>query len=647
MTIYNDRGQELFTIDVDDSSYRYRELCGDGYVQLEFSSPSHIEIPLLSHIFVGANRYTLIDAPKITARNTRDYAYVARFEGSESLLSLYQFRNTIDSRLKFSFTGTPEEHLLMLISVLRKMDRAWTDGVCIAGSAKTISYDYLTCREALELMAKEFGTEWEAAGYKVSLHKVEYFKSNPLAVAYGKGNGLLSGVGRATFGNSKPLSAVYPQGGDRNIDPSKYGTPTLLLPKAQSLSFDGNLFEDELGYNADNGITYYTSTDGTRVYRGFNNIAEGALDCTDIYPQREGRVSSIVERDVEENFYDIVDDTIPETLDFEQYRIAGETMTIVFQSGMLAGREFTVSKYAHLQSGSLPARRFEIVPQAYDGVTMPGGDFMPAAGDRYAIFGIVLPDAYIADNDTKSGAEWDMFRKCIKHLYNYEKPQYSFTGQLDPKYVRENDAAARICAGAYISFTNEAFQPEPVLLRIASVKDFINAPQHIEITIKESPLRATARLREVLTNSRLNTVLERRVAESKRSEQAIHKLGSTMGGGGQMLPIIETVPTSSGTTIALKADAVTIIKGSPITSHVTITALNAPQSSGYDNKWILRLAYVVSGIRITYPTGVVLKWKDGNALTQTSTLGTYEITIRKGNSDGGYYLAEWKFYPQQ
>ena len=75
------------------------------------------------------------------------------------------------------------------------------------------------------------------------------------------------------------------------------------------------------------------------------------------------------------------------------YIIEGETATISFQKGMLAGddKQFEF-KYNHSE------RRFELVPQEIDGVTMPNETFKPAVGDTYAIFGIMLPDAYICNN---------------------------------------------------------------------------------------------------------------------------------------------------------------------------------------------------------------------------------------------------------
>ena len=520
MKIYDHNGIEYLDILVDDESYRYRELQGEDYVQLEFALATHVELPLRSYIIIDNVRYYLLAPAKIESEHTRSYAYTARYEAPQAMLKLYRFRNTVDGRQKFPLTAKPIEHMRMLIDNLAPRDAMWQLGDCIDAPEKVISYDYLTCYDALDLIAATFETEWEIVDGAISLHKVEYFRSDPLSLSYGKDKGLLPGVGRSIFGSEKPISAVYPQGGERNIDPSKYGNRTLLLPKSKTIGYDGYYFSDDFLYDASKGIEYATSQDGTSVRRFMptENVAEGTLDCSDIYPQRVGRVTRVIVRDASQSFYDICDNTIPSTLNYEDYRIAGETMTIVFQSGMLAGKEFSVNHYAHNSVGINESRRFEITPQAYDGVMMPGKEYVPAVGDEYVVFGIALPDAYIADNDTKSGAEWDMLRKCVRYLYENEKPAYSFTSTLDPKFVKRHNIYDRVRVGAYISFTNEGFQPEPMLMRVASVKNFINAPHNIEISINERAFTPTSHRKLIVSNARVNAGLEAALGESRRTE---------------------------------------------------------------------------------------------------------------------------------
>ena len=156
-------------------------------------------------------------------------------------------------------------------------------------------------------------------------------------------------------------------------------------------------------------------------------------------------------------------------------------MTVIFQTGMLAGREFEV-KYYHkaktVRGVKKEARRFELVPQEIDGQTMPNETFKPREGDTYAVFNCMMPDAYICDNKTKTGASWDMFREAVKYLFDNEDTKLTFTGELDGIWAKKDwlNIGGRIVLGGFIRFTDPRFQPDPVLVRITGIKDYINKP---------------------------------------------------------------------------------------------------------------------------------------------------------------------------
>lgn len=125
-------------------------------------------------------------------------------------------------------------------------------------------------------------------------------------------------------------------------------------------------------------------------------------------------------------------------------------MTVIFQSGMLSGKEFEV-KYTHA------GRKFEIVPQEIDGITMPDGNiWMPKVGDKYAVFGIQLPEAYISDNATRTGASWDVFREAAKYLYEHEDKKFTFNGTLDGIWAKKRwlQVGGKIILGGFVNFTD-------------------------------------------------------------------------------------------------------------------------------------------------------------------------------------------------
>lgn len=471
-----------------DSSYRYRSLMAKPQLVLKFSLPEYVEIPVGTWCEYMGERYILHSPQNIKKNGVRNIEYTLNMGTLQDNMALYKLRNSVDHRLKFGMTAKPHEFIDEIVANLNERDGAnvWSRGTCIDANEKTIEFNHTNVDAALSQVAETFETEWEIVGNVIHLHKVEYYKNDPLPLSYGKGNGFMPGIGRTTPSNELPIKRLYVQGGDRNIDRSKYGSQYLLLPKSQQLVYEGRTYQSD----ADG---YYIE----RVDKISDAVKEDSLDCSEHYPSRVGTVTSVIAVKPEKNFYDFIDNTIPADLDFNDYIIEGETATIIFQSGMLAGKEFEF-KYKHSE------RRFEIVPQEIDGQTMPNNIYKPNASgtpDTYAIFGIMLPQSYICDNEAKEGASWDMFREAAKHLYENEDQKFTFTGTLQSLYAKRNwvNIGGKLIVGGYIHFSDSQFAQDGVDIRIVGIKDFLTSPYSptVEISNNVSGQSLTSKLREI------------------------------------------------------------------------------------------------------------------------------------------------------
>ena len=480
------------TLDVQesDSSYRYRSLMSKPQLVLKFSLSEFVEIPVGAWCEYQGVKYKLGSPENIKKNGTRNIEYTLTLGTLEDNMSLYKMRNPVDKRLKWSMCAKPHELVEAIVWNLNQRDGAgvWKVGECLDAAEQTVEFNHTYVDAALQDVANKFETEWEINDYTISLHKVEYFKDDPLPLAYGKGNGFEPGVGRTTQSDELPIKRLYVQGGDRNIDRSKYGSAELLLPKSQTLVYEGRTYQsDAEGYSIE------------RIDKISDAVKEDSLDCSEIYPSREGTVSKVETMDVGKNFYDIIDNSIPAELNFNDYIIEGETATISFQKGMLAGddKQFEF-KYNHSE------RRFELVPQEIDGVTMPNETFKPAVGDTYAIFGIMLPDAYICNNTDKTGASWDMFREAARKLYENEDPKFTFTGTLQGLWAKKNwlRVGGRLKVGGYVLFTDEQFGPDGIAIRITGIKEYLTSPYApvLEISNSVSGKSVSSQLREIGQN---------------------------------------------------------------------------------------------------------------------------------------------------
>ncbi len=462
---------------VDTTSYRYTALQNVGTLYLYFASEEFIDIPVGAYCIYKNITYYLMNPNDFKKKSSRSFEYTLVMYDVGAILGKYKCRDIVSKRLKFDYTAKPHEHLQLIVDNLNMRDSGWKVGECIEAEEKTINYNHTFCSEALPNIANIFKTEYEIdpAIKTVHLRKVEYNKNEPLPLEYGKDKGFVPGLGRSTQSGNRPVSILYVQGGEQNIDFSKYGFKELRLPKNQRLEYEGR--------------TYVSDAEGLYIKRAdtpLTEVQEDSLDCSHISPKRVGSVSNVVVSDKEKNFYDFIDSSIPNNLNFEDCLIEGNTMTVIFQSGMLAGKEFEV-KYIHKE------RKFLITPQEIDGQIMPNDIYKPNLGDKYAVFGIQLPDAYICNNSTKEGASWDMFREAAKYLYENEDPKFTFKGELDGIYSKKRwlSIGGKIKLGGYILFKDPQFIPEGIKIRITSIKEYIHRPYSPIIELSNTTTGAT------------------------------------------------------------------------------------------------------------------------------------------------------------
>ena len=464
---------------VDTSSYRYTALQNVGTLYLYFASEEFINIPVGAYCIYKNITYYIMDPDDFKKKSSRNFEYTLVMYDIGAILGKYKCRDIVSKRLKFDYTAKPHEHLQLIVDNLNMRDSGWKVGECIEAEEKTINYNHIFCSEALPTIADTFKTEYEIdpAIKTIHLRKVEYNKGEPLPLEYGKDKGFVPGLGRSNKDGNRPVTILYVQGGEQNIDFSKYGSKELLLPKNQRLEYEGR------AYVSDAEGLYIKRADTT-----LTDVQEDSLDCSHISPKRVGSVSNVVVSDKEKNFYDFIDSSIPDDLNFEDYVIEGNNMTVIFQSGMLAGsnKEFEV-KYVHKE------RKFLITPQEIDGQIMPNDIYKPNLGDKYAVFGIQLPDAYICNNSTKEGASWDMFREAAKYLYENEDPKFTFKGELDSIYSKKRwlSIGGKIKLGGYILFKDPQFIPEGIKIRITSIKEYIHRPYSPIIELSNTTTGAT------------------------------------------------------------------------------------------------------------------------------------------------------------
>ena len=536
---YTENGQELTNdVPIADSSYLYKEIMGDNNIVLNFSLPYFVDFPVGSWIAFSGVNYTTLELGNVTKQNERWYDYTLTFESPQKSLTRYKFRNHVDGRLNFTLTAKPQE---FLDHICRNMnmdgrDSGWEVGDCIVATEKTISFSHNTILDALNSLAETFGTEWEIIGKKISLKKVEYNRDEQsvLELSYGKGNGFISGISRQLSGE-KAVDVLWTEGGERNIDSltytysksgQTYHANKLRLPRSENFIFIPSNGNVDASGNVERGtlltaaewaaadrsvykefMPVRTDADGFGIRRskivevndeeeyvdGFiNNGYEESLSAENVYPHKVLTVTRVSESDHDNHFWEIV--AAQNTVDYKQCLIGGEDATIIFQTGMLEGKEFNWSAYYHSD------KQFDIVPQAIDGITMPDRDsgYHPQVGDEFAVFHVNLPQEYIRE------AELELLLTGCEYLYQHGEVEVEFNGTIDSIWANRiwDSISAQIRLGGYVNFTDNALCRDGKRMRILSIKQYITNPHAPEITLSNSSVTQgiSAEFKKISTN---------------------------------------------------------------------------------------------------------------------------------------------------
>lgn len=645
IAIYNIQDIKICEVYAKDSSFHFTQIMGDNYVSLDFTLVSYVEIPQYSYIKVDGIRYYLPDSATVTKQSETQYDYKCKFVAPQGLFSnlICRFWNEISKTydLRFSVAYKPKEFVDMICSNLT--DRLgignFTAGDIIEfDREKTLTFDYMDCLDALNQVAEAFNTEWYVSGnssngWKVNLCEYSIDKENPTKVKYGKGNGVLPNIKRTLHSQSDKASHILVNGGDRNIqkyeqnrDMPAYGFDTLHLPTipatitnnytakawdnpngtsnppANSILFDvkNGLFQHEWkeveGHSIDFNIAYslrFCVDRGQNIVSWVRNtkpyntslLREVSIDLTDIYPYREGVVSSV-------EFVQEKSEGTPAcyfkdanlNFDVSKYFINGEVMVIVFQSGILAGKEFKIvtDSNGNMEGNgfwwdeSTTTGKFKLLTEVFDGVEMPNNStdypFYPKAGDKYALFKIALPQEYLSslyyDQDEEhpeqgmlyEGAEWELLRQAIIECYKRSKTRYNYTLSIDSNWLQESgERMSKVRLGEWLKFEDSALTPdEPVTksyydtwndMRIVSIKRYLNKQDFPEITLGEpAPKGLLSSIRQIQSGTAGNSISQESSAEqSNRDNQTTKKEQAEINEQVQQtVEVIQVSQTSGG-----------------------------------------------------------------------------------------------------
>lgn len=413
--------------------------------------------------------YYVTKEPTIRKEHSQLYVIETELETVIGLARHVILDNPVDKRASFDYTATATEHIQLVVDSLngKKLSKipAWTRGLILASdTVKHIKYDGISAWDALQLIRQTYETDLHIDGTAIALG-IWGNKAKAIELAYGKDNGILSGLERIKHDDTPTPMSLYVTGTKRNMTKGR-----LTMQKLESLKVDSNgtIYHGDTPnvegrmYGTDRTgqyISEFTHDNGTQPL-----YTEATYTNEEIYPSHVSTIKVVTKV---KDHYEVNSD-----FDYSKLLIEGEQMQVVFQSGNLAGRDFDAKYYSGTD-------RLAIVPKEEDDTTLPNDTLCPKVGDQYIVTGIKLPDKYITDAQRK------LTEEALRHLLKLQQQRYSYKAEIDPVYLHNNKTTigTKLDVGQYVHLTDQQIAVGDPYIRIIAKRTYLDRPYTPEIEL--------------------------------------------------------------------------------------------------------------------------------------------------------------------
>ncbi|MEN5235796.1 phage tail protein [Sphingobacterium faecium] len=363
-----------------------KKIMGEHSLNFSFTSPELLDLHIGDHLEYKGEAYIINQEPEV--RHDHFFTYEVKFEGERHTLSRFLLKQS--GKFTFSYFGTTDEYLFMLLDCLNDVDEGWTKGYVDDLGRVGLSFDEVDCFSALTMIADEFKGEWDIVGKTISLKKtIGTMRDFPLS--YGKGNGLYA-LKRQSINDKSIVTRAYAVGGSKNLPEGMVG----------NLKLDGY---------AEKNVELY-------------GIREGIFKNEEIFPKGKGWVTGVGQ--IDKTTFIIKD----KNLDYDINEVKVDSAwKIVFTSGDLQGNEFDILSYDH----TTQTIQYKVNNEGNE-YLFPNEFAFAKEGDTYIIIGIRLPQRDI----DSAIAELEAGR--LKYLEDNSVPRVMYDLEVDVLEMKRRNA---------------------------------------------------------------------------------------------------------------------------------------------------------------------------------------------------------------
>ncbi|MBB5624296.1 hypothetical protein HDE69_005397, partial [Pedobacter cryoconitis] len=314
------------------------------------------------------------------------------------------------------------------------------------GDAVTLSFsDDDNCRTVLTKLAEQFKTEFWFDG-KI-IHFTKQGRATGLKFAYGHGKGLYE-VNATTPDDFQLITKLYYFGGSKNL-------PVGYRKNASGVASRKLL-----------GASRFIQADAETIKKF--GVIERSKTFAEIFPEREGVISALGSKPTI-----VVDSSLD--FDIEAQKLPGITAKISFTTGKLAGYEFEINNY----KAASKAIEFNVSKDetAFGAEGLPNQYLKPAVGDKYFLYDIQLPAAYVAAAEARLNA------KALALLNDSKQKPVKCEVVCSPAYIEQNNLFD-IRIGDFVTISSPVLNGE-VNIRIVGLTIDQQDPRKITLELAD------------------------------------------------------------------------------------------------------------------------------------------------------------------
>lgn len=475
--IYGISGDVICSVLITKDAVSHEELMTSDYIQLSWNDDKTIVLPAGAYIIYQDEKYSLIEPYLPLRENEAEYKYTPQFHSRIMIwdkipVPLYTYESdgfTIKSReMDWDFTGSPADAMYMVKQAIKnETGEDWTIQLSERLPATiTISSQSTSIFSNLNNIAEECETEWWTDKKTNTLYLSECKYGTPIKLIVGENVSVPSVSENKdgyytrfyAFGSTRNITQEYDSGQATNhiankrlgLDPTKYpggfkdikghfenGVFTSDLMPGEI--FIKTLFFDKIFPSSKLTISDVRARLKYRLDNNGNKIKIGGTDDEPVYEQYAIWYFQI------ENF----------NFDKESI-IDGKNLSVSFESGQLAGRDFELKYYdkpekkndeADVTTFEIKTGDYEIIIDESTGNIIPGLSYIiPQNGDQIILFNIIMPSEYV------SSAQNELEKELDKAISDASKDNNSYEVESYPESFYEHSYDTHL--GQEVNFYN-------------------------------------------------------------------------------------------------------------------------------------------------------------------------------------------------